>query len=71
MERQASIVRIAIGADHAGYELKEFLREQLLADGCQLHNFGTDSGERVDYPDIAVPLTRAVVAGHRGAGARG
>lgn len=56
-------MRIAIGSDHAGFELKELLREELQALGDEVTDFGTDSVVSCDYPDIAVPLTRAVVAG--------
>jgi ribose 5-phosphate isomerase B len=56
-------VRIAIGSDHAGYRLKEFLRAELAAQRHDLHDFGAHSTESVDYPDIAGPLARSVVAG--------
>lgn len=56
-------MRIAIGSDHSGYRLKEFLRAELAPLGHELHDFGTDSEASVDYPDIAVPLARSVVQG--------
>ena len=56
-------MRIAIGADHGGYELKRYLVESLTALGHQVEDFGTYRPEAVDYPDIAIPLARAVAAG--------
>jgi ribose 5-phosphate isomerase B len=47
---------IAIGADHAGYELKEQLRQYLEHAGHTVANFGTNSPDSVDYPDFAHPL---------------
>ena len=56
-------MRVAIGSDHAGFELKEILRAELAELGDEVADFGTDSLESCDYPDIAVPLARAVAAG--------
>ena len=56
-------MRIAIGADHGGYELKQYIAEFLIAQGHQVQDFGTHSLESVDYPDFATPLARAVAAG--------
>ncbi len=56
-------MRVAIGSDHAGFELKAILREELAALGDEVVDYGTDSLESCDYPDIAVPLARAVAAG--------
>ena len=61
-------MRIAIGADHAGYELKEILRAELEALGDEVADFGTHSTESCDYPDIAIPLARAVAAGEHDLG---
>ena len=59
-------MRIAIGSDHTGIELKQSLSRHILDAGHELHDFGTHSGASVDYPDIVAPLARAVVAGdHR------
>jgi ribose 5-phosphate isomerase B len=54
---------IAIGADHAGFALKEDLRTVLADEGYQLQDFGTFSTDRVDYPDIAEAVCAAVAAG--------
>lgn len=52
--------KIAIGADHAGYELKELLKKMLTQKGYALNDFGTHSLESVDYPDFAHPVALAV-----------
>ncbi len=54
---------IAIGADHAGYHLKEELKTFLRALGHDWKDVGTDSAESVDYPDFAEPVARAVAEG--------
>jgi ribose 5-phosphate isomerase B len=56
-------VRIAIGSDHAGYELKEALVPSLREAGHELVDVGTDTGEPVDYPDPAAGAARLVAAG--------
>ena len=56
-------MRIAIGADHAGFELKEHLRRLLAGAGHEVSDLGTDSTESVDYPPICAAVARAVVAG--------
>jgi len=56
-------VRIAIGSDHAGYELKEAVAPSLRAAGHELIDVGTDSPESVDYPDPAARAARMVAAG--------
>ena len=53
---------IAIGADHAGYALKEDLRRALEEEGYEFHDFGTFSTDRVDYPDIGKAVAEAVAA---------
>lgn len=56
-------MRIAIGADHAGYGLKEHLVAVLTADGHDVDDHGTDSEESVDYPAICAGVARTVVRG--------
>ncbi|MDJ0923053.1 MAG: ribose 5-phosphate isomerase B [Acidimicrobiia bacterium] len=57
-------MRIAIGADHAGYELKEELKQLIAGSGHSVLDLGTDSdAERVDYPDFAAAVGRAVIQG--------
>jgi ribose 5-phosphate isomerase B len=46
-------MKISIGADHAGYELKEKLKQRLAQAGVQVHDEGTATTESVDYPDFA------------------
>ncbi len=46
-------MKLAIGADHAGYELKEKLKQRLAQQGVQVMDEGTVSNESVDYPDFA------------------
>ncbi len=56
-------MRIAIGSDHAGFELKERLRDRLSGQGHQVRDFGPESNDPTDYADIAAPLAEAVVDG--------
>jgi ribose 5-phosphate isomerase B len=56
-------VRIAIGSDHRGFALKEALKESLAELGHEWVDFGCQTEEPVDYPDIARPLAEAVAAG--------
>ncbi len=56
-------MRIAIGADHAGFELKQHLVATLEADGHEVLDCGTHSTESVDYPPICAEVGRRVVAG--------
>jgi ribose 5-phosphate isomerase B len=55
---------IALGADHAGYELKEALKGWLINNGFQVLDLGTHSTESVDYPDYAA-LVGESVADHK------
>ncbi len=54
-------MKIAIGADHAGYDYKEQLKKYLLNKGFELADKGTYSAESVDYPDFAHPVANGVV----------
>ena len=56
-------MRVAIGSDHAGYELKTHLVEHLRTLGHEVDDHGTDSTESVDYPPICAGVARAVAAG--------
>ena len=55
--------KVAIGSDHAGYELKEKLKEELAALGLEVVDQGTDSTESVDYPDFGEKVAQAIIAG--------
>lgn len=52
--------RIAIGSDHAGFELKQHLIEVLSADGHEVLDVGTNSTETCDYPQFCAAVGRAV-----------
>lgn len=52
--------KIAIGADHAGYEYKSMIREHLEALGHEVTDFGTFNGDSVDYPDFAHLVASAI-----------
>ena len=54
------MTRIAIGSDHAGFELKEHLRLLLQEQGHEVIDHGTDSTESVDYPPICAAVGRTV-----------
>ena len=56
-------VRIAVGADHAGYQLKQDLADHLRAAGHEVTDCGTHSTDRVDYPDFGAAVGRAVAGG--------
>lgn len=55
--------RIPIGADHAGFELKEKLKAVLAELGYEVEDVGTHSTVSVDYPDFAHPVAREVETG--------
>ena len=56
-------MRIAIGADHAGFPLKEHLKQTLQQTGHVVDDHGTHSEAPVDYPPICIGVARAVVEG--------
>jgi len=56
-------MRIAIGADHAGYDLKQLLADYLRHLGHVVIDTGTNSAEPVDYPDYAETLATALLDG--------
>ncbi len=55
--------KIAIGSDHAGYEMKEEIKSLLQKKGYEVTDFGTHSTESADYPDFAHPVATAVEKG--------
>lgn len=55
-------MKIAIGSDHAGFELKEKVKEHLQRRGIAVEDRGTDSSASVDYPDFARKVGDEVVA---------
>ena len=56
-------MRVALGADHGGYELKEAIREYLIAKGIEVQDFGTHSTESVDYPRFGLAVGMAIQKG--------
>jgi len=54
--------KIAIAGDHAGFEYKEYLKQQ-LQDDYEIQDFGTHSLESVDYPDFVHPAASSVENG--------
>ena len=57
------MAKVAIGSDHAGFELKSFLIEELKRRGHAVHDCGTDSPEPVDYPAFCFAVGEAVAGG--------
>lgn len=56
-------MKIALGADHAGFALKRELAERLAAGGHEVADFGTFDDQSTDYPDFAQQVARSVAAG--------
>ena len=59
----ATMLRIAIGSDHAGFNLKQRLASDLTDLGHKVIDLGSHSTDRVDYPDYGEAVGRAVVSG--------
>ena len=59
-------MKIAIACDHAGFELKEFIKKNIP--GHEFKDFGTNDSESVDYPDYAHPLAKSVTTGESATG---
>ncbi|MFA5576899.1 MAG: ribose 5-phosphate isomerase B [Tissierellaceae bacterium] len=55
-------MKIGIGSDHGGFELKEYIRDYLDGIGVECIDYGTYSLDSVDYPDYGKKLAEAVVA---------
>ncbi|MGD2175265.1 MAG: RpiB/LacA/LacB family sugar-phosphate isomerase, partial [Candidatus Brocadiaceae bacterium] len=56
-------MRIAVGADHAGYLLRRAIIKALKEDGHEVLDMGTDSPESVDYPDYARAVAESIQEG--------
>ena len=56
-------MKIALAADHAGYEMKRDLAGKLAKEGHEVLDLGTHSGAPVDYPDYAARVANAVAGG--------
>jgi len=61
-------MKVALGADHAGFELKEHVKRWLTEHGHEVIDFGTDSTDSVDYPDYAFAASEAVSKGQADVG---
>ena len=59
------MMRLAIGSDHAGYEMKQHLIERLREADYDVTDCGTHSTESVDYPDYAAAVGAAAVGAER------
>ena len=60
--------RIALGSDHAGYKLKEKVKNHLQSKSYVVVDYGTNSGEPVDYPDYVRPAAESVSKGENDLG---
>jgi ribose 5-phosphate isomerase B len=56
-------MKIALGADHKGFELKGKIKEYLVDLGHQVTDFGTDATQSVDYPDFGFKVAESVAKG--------
>lgn len=57
------MTRIAMGADHGGFRLKDTLAEHLRSVGHEVIDLGTNAADSVDYPEFGAAVARAVVEG--------
>jgi ribose 5-phosphate isomerase B len=58
-----TMVKIAIGSDHGGFELKEAIKSVLVERNISIDDLGTDNGNSVDYPDFGEKVARKVSSG--------
>ena len=56
-------MKIGIGSDHGGFELKEYIKEYLEKENIEYIDYGTYSQDSVDYPDYALPAAERVAKG--------
>ena len=56
-------MKIAIASDHAGYDMKEHVKQQLQKQGIEVKDFGTHSKNSVDYPDFVHPVVNSIQKG--------
>jgi len=57
------MIKLAMASDHAGYHMKEHIKDYLLKKGYLIKDFGCNSDESCDYPDFAHPFAKAVEKG--------
>jgi len=60
MSRDVKVGNIVIASDHAGFELKESIKECLKAEGIEIEDLGPGNSDRVDYPDYGAKIAKAV-----------
>lgn len=53
-------MKISIASDHAGLELKEYIKNYLANNGYEVEDFGTNSSDSCDYPDFAEPCAKSI-----------
>ena len=68
MSGDVSGEKVAVAADHAGFELKNVLKAELESEGYCVIDLGTHDGESVDYPDFGQAIARAIDEGRAGWG---
>lgn len=56
-------MKLVLGADHGGFDLKENIKEYLKEQGIEFTDYGTLTGERCDYPEIAKKVAETVADG--------
>lgn len=61
-------MKISIGCDHGGYELKEFIKERLINKGIEVSDVGTYSNESVDFPIFASKVCKDIQSDESGLG---
>ncbi len=61
--KEKNSLEIAMASDHAGFILKELLKEFLVRNNYSVKDYGTHSEQRVDYPDHVHPLAQAIESG--------
>ena len=57
------MMKIIMGCDHGGFELKETLKKVLIEKGYEVEDYGIHKQERVDYPDYAQKVGEAIASG--------
>lgn len=62
-DREDLMMKLVLGADHGGFELKENIKEYLKEEGIEFTDYGTLSGDRCDYPDVAKKVAEAIADG--------
>ena len=62
-KKDMNMETLPIAADHAGFELKEFIKKTLKAEGYTLKDYGTYSADSMDYPDVVHPIASDINQG--------